>query len=49
MIKAPSLGLESATVGEKGGNTEVEKITAVKDIPAEAFDDTAAEGKQRLS
>lgn len=34
---------------KKGGNTAVEKIRAVKDIPAEAFDDTAAEGKRNVS
>lgn len=44
--KAWSLGLESTTVGEK--DTEVQKIRAVKDIPTEAFDDTAAEGKKCL-
>lgn len=47
-IKAWSLGLESATVGEKADDTQVEKIRAVKDIPTKAFDDTAAKGEKCL-
>lgn len=41
MAKAPSPSFESATAGEKGGDTEVEKIRAVEATPAEALHDTA--------
>lgn len=41
MAKAPSPSFKSATAGEKGGDTEVEKIRAVEATPAEALHDTA--------
>lgn len=48
VIKARPLGSESARAVERGDKKEVEKIRAVRDIPAEAFDDTAGEGKTCL-
>lgn len=48
MIKAPSLGLELATAGEKCHDTRLEKIRAVRRTPTEAADDTATAEKPLL-